>query len=529
MDQILTAETIIVALVLVTTLVAIFARRSRLPYTVSLVVVGLFIAIRSPLQIKETPELIMAIFVPPLIFEAAFHLDLRQLRQNLVPILLLAVPGVLLTMLLVGGFVAFGAGLPAATALVFGALISATDPVAVVSLFRALGVPQQLALTVEGESLFNDGTAIVVFRIALAAALTGAFDPVSGLFDFFRVAAGGIAVGLVLGWLVAQFIAHIDDRLIETTLTTLLAYGAYLAAEQIHVSGVLAVVVAGLLCGNLGMAGASPTTKIMIFNLWEYLAFLANSVVFLLIGLNVDLQQLWTNLDAIAVALVAVLISRALVVYGLSGVARLAGRRLRIPFQWSHVLFWGGLRGAISLALVLSLPVNLGQRDELKAMTFGVVLFTLLAQGTTIRFLLDRLGLTARSPHWVAREVRLGRLFAAQAGLRRLEQLHREGLLPDEMWAGLRDGYRQDQKQLTDEMSRLFREHAELEGEMLLQARREALRAERGALQDALRRGLLSDHVYEDLSVEIDRRLEALDLIHAAGQSNWAAQEEPQR
>jgi CPA1 family monovalent cation:H+ antiporter len=181
MDQILYSETVIVGLVLAAALVAIFARRSRLPYTVSLVLVGLFIAISSPLQINETPELILSIFVPPLIFEAAFHLDLRQLRQNLMPILILAVPGVLLITLLVGGLVSFGAGLPLATALVFGALIAATDPVAVVSLFRALGVPRQLALTVEGESLFNDGTAIVIFRIALATALTGTFDPVAGV------------------------------------------------------------------------------------------------------------------------------------------------------------------------------------------------------------------------------------------------------------------------------------------------------------------------------------------------------------
>jgi CPA1 family monovalent cation:H+ antiporter len=525
-EQILVAETIIVVLVLVTTLVAIVARRSRLPYTVSLVLVGLFIAIRSPLTINETPELILSIFVPPLIFEAAFHLDLAQLRQNVVPILALAVPGVLLTTFLVGGMVALGAGLSLGTALVFGALIAATDPVAVISLFRALGVPRSLALTVEGESLFNDGTAIVIFRIALAAALTGAFDPVAGLFDFLRVAAGGLAVGLVVGWLVAQFISHVDDRLIVTTLTTLLAYGSYLIAEQIHVSGVLAVVVAGLLCGNVGMAEASPTTKNMIFNLWEYLAFLANSLVFLLIGLNVDLPQLWDNLGAIVVAVLAVLVSRALVIYGLSWLSGIRGKGPHIPFRWRHVLFWGGLRGAISLALALSLPVTLAHREELQAMTFGVVLFTLLGQGTTIRLLLERLGLTERSAHWLAREARLGKLFAAQAGLRRLEQMHREGLLPGEMWAGLRDGYRHDQSRLTEEMNELFREHAELEGEMLLQARRDALRAERGALRDALRRGLLSDPVYEDLMEDIDHRLEALDLIHTAGHTRWAAPEE---
>ena len=526
MNEFLTTESIAVVLVLVTTLVAIVARRRRLPYTVTLVVIGLLIAIPTALELEATPELILAIFVPPLVFEAAFHVELRQLRDNLVPILLLAVPGVLLTTLLVGGMTALGASMAFGTAVVFGALIAATDPVAVVSLFRALGVPRQLALTVEGESLFNDGTAIVVFRIALAAALTGVFDPVTGLVDFLRVALGGLAVGGVLGWITAQLVARLEDRLIVTSLTTILAFGSYLAAEYLHVSGVLAVVIAGLLCGNVGMAEALPSTKIMIFNLWEYLAFLSNSLVFLLIGLSVDLSLLWGNLGAIGVAVVAVVGSRAMVVYGFSWLARLWGRASRIPSSWRHVLFWGGLRGAISLALALSLPATMPARAELQAMTFGVVLFTLLAQGTTIQLLLERLGLTERSPHWVAREMRLGRLFATQAGLRRLERMHRDGLLPDDMWAGLREGYRQDQKQVVQEIKRLFREHAELEGEMLFQARREALKAERGALWDALRQNLLSDPAYEKLSTDIDYRLEALDLIYSATHERPSVEEE---
>ena len=242
---ILETEAFIVVLMLVATLVAVVARRIRLPYTVSLVIVGLFIATQRPIDLHVTPELILALFVPPLIFEAAFHLDFRMLRDNLVPILLLAIPGVLLTTLLVGGMVTLGTGVGLAVTSVFGALIAATDPVAVVALFRALGVPRRLAVAVEGESLFNDGTAIVVFQIALAAALTGAFNPLTGVGDFIRVAIGGLGIGLALGWITARLIARIDDRLIVTTLTTLLAYGSYVAAEEFHVSGVLAVVAAG--------------------------------------------------------------------------------------------------------------------------------------------------------------------------------------------------------------------------------------------------------------------------------------------
>ena len=287
----------------------------------------------------------------------------------------------------------------------------------------------------------------------------------------------------------------------------------------------LAVVAAGLLCGNVGTAGMSPTTKIMLFNFWEYLAFLANSLVFLLIGLDVDPPQLWTNLGAIVVAVVAVLISRGVVVYGLPWLIHGIKGRPHIPLRWRHVLFWGGLRGAISLALALSLPVALPERGMLEAMTFGVVLFTLLAQGTTIPSLLKRLGLIERPQYQVARERWLGRLLAAQAGLRRLKDLRREGLLLEEMWTGLRNYYLQTQGQMVEEMNQLFLEHAELEQEILLQARRGALQAERSTLGDALRRGLLSDDVYEELRSDVDHRLEAITLIRGAVQGSQTAQE----
>jgi CPA1 family monovalent cation:H+ antiporter len=520
MEQFLQVETVIIELVLVATVVAIIVGRIRLPYTVALVLVGLFITYRQPVDIEVTPELILALFVPPLIFEAAFHLDFRLLQVNFTSILVLAVPGVVATTLLVGSIVAIGTDLRFAAAIVFGALIAATDPVAVIALFRALGVPRRLAAALEGESLFNDGTAIVVFSIAVEAAQSGIFDPVSGVFEFLQVAVGGIMVGIGLGWLTAQLIARIDEPVIVTSFTTLLAYGAYLVAEQLHVSGVLAVVVAGLISGNLGMPRVSPTTRIMLLNLWEYLAFLANSLVFLLIGLDVDLARLADNLGPILVAVGAVLFSRAAVVYGLSWLVELIVNRRQIPQRWRHVLFWGGLRGAISLALALSLPVELEERTTLQAMTFGVLLFTLLGQGTTIRILLKRLGLIERPEFRVAHEMQLGRQLAAQAGLHRLADLHQEGLLTDDMWVGLRDDYREMQEHLANEMNQLFVAHPELERETLLQSRREALQAERVALGDALRQGLLSEEVYEELRTDVDRRLQAVALILSEVQRN---------
>jgi len=511
MEQFLQTQTLVIVLLLVVSLVAIAVRRFRLPYTVVLVLVGLAIAFLQPVAIEVTPELILALLIPPLVFEAAFQIDFALLRQNLLPILGLAVPGVLLTTFIVGGVVTVGVGMPFAAAAVFGALIAATDPVAVVAVFRSLGVPRRLSVAVEGESLFNDGTAIVIYNIAVVAAMTGLFDPVAGVLDFLLVSLGGLAIGVALGWLVAQIIDRIDDPLIEVTLTTVLAFGAYLVAEHFHVSGVLAVVAAGLVGGNVGLRGMSPSTKIMLENFWEYLAFLANSLVFLLIGLRVNIPLLLEDLWPIVVAIVAVLVARAVAVYGLSWLARKAGSRL--PRSWRHVFFWGGLRGAIALALALGLPATLADRDMLLAMTFGVVLFTLLAQGTTIQFLLRRLGLVGASEAQMEREMRWGRLYMTQAGQRRLLALNAEGLLTGDIWAGVSEEYRLTNKQLTADVDLLYAQYPELERDVVLQARREALKAERGALRDALVKGWLSGRTHSKLTEEVDRRLEALRLI----------------
>ncbi len=508
MESLAGTEGLFIALLLTISVVALAAQRLRVPYTVALVLVGLALTFRVGVRPEVTSDLIRVLFVPPLVFEAAFYLELRELRAHLVQILMLAVPGVVLTTLIIGSAVNAIAGIPVAAALVFGALLSATDPVAVIALFRSFHISRRLSIIVEGESLLNDGTAIVVFNIALAAALTGKFDMIGGLGDFVRVSAGGIAVGAALGWLTARAIAQIENDLVETTLTTCLAFGAYLIAESLHLSGILAVLAAGLLCGQLGPEGMSPTTRLRVISFWEYLAFIANSLVFLLIGLTTNIADLLANLKPIGAALIAALLSRLIVVYGLS----ILLRRLRhpLPRPWQHVLFWGGLRGAIGLALALSLPADLAERDTLRAMTFGVVLFTLLAQGTTMQFLLNRLKLVQYSARDRERDTRWGRLYAAEAAWGRLTELHTRRVLTGDLWETLRAEHDQERERLAREMHAVYQEYSEL-GETLRRfARRESLRAERAALQDAFRRGLIADEAFRVLAAEVDGALDAL-------------------
>lgn len=528
MNQFLTTETLIIELLLVVSLVAIIVRRLRLPYTVALVIAGLLLTFGKRLEINLTPELILSLFVPPLVFEAAFHLEYKRLRANLITIVTLAIPGVLLTTLLVGWIVAKGTGLSLSTGLVFGALIAATDPVAVVALFRQLGAPKDLTVLIEGESLFNDGTAIVVFQLMLAAALPAlpalaatanaaapdaaplpSFGLLAGVFEFVRVAAIGGMLGVALGWLASQIIARVDDYLIETTITTVLTFGAYLIAERLHVSGVLAVVAAGIVCGNTGLKGMSPTTRIVLLSFWEYLAFVTNSLVFLLIGLEVNIRQLAAAAFPIAIAVLAVLMSRALVIYGLTWVANFWRKgQSHVSVAYKHALFWGGLRGAISLALVLSLPATFQDREILRVMTFGVVLFTLLAQGTTMNMLLRRLGLTERNEKELEYERRQGQLLAARAVHERLAKLHADGSISETAWETIAPHYGKELSKYQAAQQDLLRAEPSLREAELENARREALRTERATLARLQSDGIISEPVYEELVADVDRRIQ---------------------
>ena len=506
LEQYLSIETIILELLLVVTAVAIIIRRFRFPYTVALVLVGLALSLQQSFKVNLTPELIMALFVPPLVFEAALHINLDDLRQNWAGILLLAIPGVVVTMLIVGGILSFTTKLSLPVALVFGALISATDPVAVVAMFRALGVSKRLAVLVESESLLNDGTAIVLFNLTVAVALTGQFNLIQSLSDFVRISVGGTAIGLISGWIVSRLIHRIDDYLIETTLTTLLAFGSFLIAERLHFSGVLAVVFAGLIVGHLGPQGMSPTTKIVITNFWEYVAFLANSLIFLLIGLEINLPALVGVWQSVLLAIAAVFLSRIIVVYGFGKVIRRFSNP--IPLKWLHVLNWGGLRGAIALALALSLPMGFGsERETLKLMAYGVVLFTLLIQSTTVRPMLRVLGLIYRSSEQMDYEKRHARMVMSRSALAYIDRRHSEGLISSQIWEQTRTNLVDQVDKYTVEARDALRNAPTIQAEEMDTIRREVLRSQRSSLLGLRQDGVISDDIYNELTAEIDTLL----------------------
>lgn len=382
-------------LLLLVCLIAMMARRVRLPYTVGLIAAGSILSATGLLSgVTLTRELIFSALLPPLIFEAAFYIPWKELRADLKPILLLATVGVLLATGLTATGMHFLAGWPWQAAMVFGTLIAATDPVSVIATFKEAGVHGRLRLLVEAESLFNDGTAAVLFGVVLAWATSGQVSPAHVGLDLLREIGGGCGLGLAVGGLVLWIAGKTDDHLIEIALTVVAAYGSFLLAQHFHCSGVLATLCCGLLLGNYGTLGAlSDAGRESVGSFWEFGAFLVNSVIFLLIGASQQnlVGQMLRYGAPILIAIFVVTLGRGVAVYPLCALLQRSKQAVSKAHQ--HILFWGGLRGALALALVLGLPDALPRRQEILAVTFGVVVFSVVVQGLTITPLLRRLRL----------------------------------------------------------------------------------------------------------------------------------------
>ena len=366
----------------------------QIPYTLLLVIVGLGLALVNVRLVSLSPDLILVIFLPPLLFEAAWNLEWSRLKQDLVPICLYAVVGVVISVAGVALVLNQISGISLPIALLVGASISATDPVSVIALFREIGVEKRLAVLVEGESLFNDGVAVVAFSSLVGLSLgTGELRITSLLTRFLIVVGIGIGVGSVLGFSISYLTQRFNLPLVEQSLTLVSAYGTYIITENLGGSGVIGVVTTGLILGNFGsLIGMQPSTREIVTQFWQFWAFFINSIVFLLIGDQISFTDLSSNLGLIAVTVGAMLVTRAIAVFGLGALSNwLAKSQISLPDQ--TVIWWGGLRGSVSIALVLSVPAVLPQRQDMIATVFGVVLFTLLFQGLTIKPMLEKLWL----------------------------------------------------------------------------------------------------------------------------------------
>ena len=382
---------------------AIVANRLRIPYTIALVVAGLVVRTTHAMNPPElTQGLLYTIFLPGLLFEASYHLNWREIRHNAVAVAALAVPGVVVSMFVTAVIVTVASHqfdavptIPWRAGLVFGALIAATDPVAVVALVRRLGVPGRLRMLVEAESVLNDGAAIVSLSMVLAI-IGGAGVSAGALLSNFAVTVGmGLLVGIVVGGVASFVIRRLDESVLEITVTSVAAYGAFVAADMVHGSGVLATVTAGLLCGNYAAPrGMTPASRHAVTSFWDYVAFVLNSLVFLLLGATLHPKELLADWSLIGVAFIAVLIARAALIVGVSAIVDRS--RERIPRTWQIMLTWSGIRGALSMVLALDLPHDVPARAAIVTMTIGVVTTSIILQGGTMIPLLRVLRLSPR-------------------------------------------------------------------------------------------------------------------------------------
>lgn len=362
------------------TVLGLVSKRARLlPYPVVLAAAGIAVGLLPGGQFPTLGgSVILLAFVPGLVFEAALTLDLAELRRRIMPVGLLATVGVAITVLLVGALTHLSLGFSWASGMLLGAILAATDPIAVTTLLRRLKAPPGLATILEGESLFNDGTGVAVFSAVLATILSGAPSFGDAMIRFFAITLGGTAIGLAVGFLGLALLRFAEDAPLEILATLVIAYGSYLAADLVHVSGIVAVVVAGIVVARYGsQIGRLHGPQLLGF--WNLLAFVLNAMLFILVGAALPAWTLLPVAGFVLVAFVIMLVTRAVPVYGLLGLA--AYRGPSIPWRWRHVTFWAGLRGALSVALALSVAGLSGVDSRVSVVAYGVVLLSLLVQG----------------------------------------------------------------------------------------------------------------------------------------------------
>jgi CPA1 family monovalent cation:H+ antiporter len=508
--------TVLIILLLVATGVALVTRRFRIPYITGLVLAGLAITELLPPRIRLDSSLIFNLFLPILLFEAAINTDISRLRSTIKPIALLAGPGVLLCAGITSVLLKLQLGLDWVPALLVGVILSSTDTALVIAVFREVSVPHRLVTLVEGESLVSDDVILVLFSLILTASSTGSLSPLYAVQQFLFVIIGGVLVGLVLGYLSIGLLRQADDPLGGILLTVAVALGAFQAGEFFHVSGVVAVVVVGLILGNFGLSRiTSASSQVTLFSFWEYAGFGVNTFIFLLIGLQINLITLGQTWLGILLALIAYQVGRALTVYPLLALVRFFDKP--IPMPWRHVLFVGNIKGSLSTALALSLPATLPGREQLLAIILGIVVLSLVGQGVTLPWLVQRLKLSYRSPSQHQIEELQAQLMTAKAAQDELDGLFKSGVLPKAVYEEMRSSYQVRVATSERTLRDIYNQRPEhspnskSDRTKLDAIRRQLLLAEKGALNDALRRRILSEEVVQERIKTLNEQLLKLE------------------
>ena len=496
--------------------IAVIAARLRIPYTVPLVLGGLALAmVRHPLVQNIsglrpdwlTPGIALVIFLPPLLFEGSVKIQFTRLRENFVPLLLLSIVGILVATAITGYAIHWKAGVPILVALLFGSIISATDPISILLIFKTIPVSKRLPVIVGSESLFNGGTAAVLFTILLAGITTGSLDLRTGVENFMVFVLGGAAVGVVLGYVISKVMHRIDESRIEITLTVIAVYSSYLVADNLHLSGVIATVAAGITIGNFGArVGMSSRTRVAVLSFWEFLSFVVNSILFLLIGLQVQLAEIRHLWQLTLLAIGAVLLGRAIVVYTVVPINNAFAEK--ISGRWQHVLVWGGMHGGLSLALALSLDQTFPYRNQILTVTFGAVVFTLIVQGLTIKPLLRALRVSiSRVDQYDRARVHQIALAAAQT---ELDSMLRSHLVSPPVYEEFRQELKAQLERAESNITQFYNMDGAQASEEIHLAKVRLIAAEKSSIEEAVHEGLISAQSASSMIDAADRELDRI-------------------
>ncbi|REJ50235.1 MAG: sodium:proton antiporter [Microcystis flos-aquae DF17] len=505
---------VLILLLLIATAVALVTQRLRISYVAGLVLAGLPITDLLSRRIGLDPFLVLNLFLPILIFEAAINTDISRLRSTFKPIALLAGPGSVFSAAIIAVLVKFGLGLDWIPALLVGVILANTDTVSMIAVFKEIRVPSRLSTIVEGETLFNDAAALVTFNLLLVIYATGTISTTQVIKEVLIVALGGGLVGAVLGYLCLPIYVRLREPLSSLLLTVALALGAFQLGQFLGVSGAVAVVIAGLVFGNLGLPrSASASDRITLISFWEYAGFIVNTFIFLLIGIEINPLTLWQTLPSIVLVILAYQLGRILSVYSLLWVLRWIDRP--IPWRWQHILILGNIKGSLSMALAVAIPLTLTGRELIIELVFGAVLFSLVIQGLALPWLIKKLDISQVSA--VTREIGQLQLqlIASKAAQDELANLLKSGVLPkavyEELWASYQAKVAVSERVLRDAYNQSRSGQMEPNNGQLDAIRRRLFLAEKAALSDALRKRIVPENLVQSYVKGLDEKLLSLD------------------